>query len=164
MLQKVAFMVFFCLYLILCYFLTKLNNLKNFEEARIDILSKAYIKLKKEQSKKIIENYHKIENIKQNQIQDFILALSYENTEEIEIRKFLKIKYENEYNDYLSFAYTIKMNNYAETHKCKMKCTCCNIRLCYRIVQNRHRIIRMIRIMIINNNFSCNAFFFKQRP
>lgn len=34
--------------------------------------------------------------------------------------------YENEYNDYLSFAYTIKMNNYAETHKCKMKCTCCS--------------------------------------
>jgi len=83
---------------ILGYFLTKLNDPKK-NQYRIDIISKAYIKLNKDQSKKIIENYHKSENAKHNQIQDLILALTYNNAEEIDIRNCLKFKYNHDYND-----------------------------------------------------------------
>jgi hypothetical protein len=83
---------------ILGYFLTKLNDSKQ-NQYRIDIISKAYIKLNKDQSKKIIENYHKSENVKHNQIQDLILALSHNNAEEIDIRNCLKFKYNDDYND-----------------------------------------------------------------
>jgi hypothetical protein len=51
------------------------------------------------QFKKIIENYHKSENAKHNQIQDLILALSHNNAEEIDIRNCLKFKYNDDYND-----------------------------------------------------------------